>query len=182
MDLYEFITENENTIRPGFFAGTLTVMALWEIVAPRRALSISKVLDWSNNLGLFFFNSFIERLLFPATTVGVAAFEGAMIAISKLKQRLETGEDLLLPDVRTAEDYIGEQGHIAGSTLVPLEELEQRLDEPGDYLERPVITICRTDRKSAKAAQLLAQKGFADVHVAKMGITDWIKNEYPVET
>ncbi len=107
--------------------------------------------------------------------------KGATIDASELKQRLDKNEELLLLDVRTADDYVGEQGHIAGSTLVPLEELEQRIDEIGDFLEKPVITICRTDRKSAKAAQLLAKKGFADVHVARMGMTDWIKNEYPIE-
>jgi len=107
--------------------------------------------------------------------------KGSMVSITDVKQRLDSKADFLLLDVRTAEDYVGEQGHIAGSTLVPLEELGQRIDELGDYLEKPIITICRTDRKSAKAAQLLAQNGFADVHVARMGMTDWIKNKYPVE-
>jgi len=107
--------------------------------------------------------------------------KGSMVNITDLKQRLDSAEDFLLLDVRTADDYVGEQGHIAGSRLIPLEELQQRIDELGDYLEKPVITICRTDRKSAKAAQLLAQKGFADVHVAKMGMTDWIKNGYSIE-
>ena len=104
-----------------------------------------------------------------------------MITVTELKQRLDAGEDILLLDVRTGEDYNGEQGHIAGSRLLPVEELEQRINELDDYLEKPVITICRTDRKSAKAAQILAQKGFADVHVAKMGMTDWNNNAYPVE-
>ena len=106
--------------------------------------------------------------------------KGSMMSITELKQKLDTDEDVLLLDVRTPDDYNGEQGHIAGSMLIPLEELEQRIDELSDYLEKPVITICRTDRKSEKAAQLLAQKGFADVHVARMGMTDWIKNNYPV--
>ena len=96
-------------------------------------------------------------------------------------ETLDNNEDFLLLDVRTPDDYVGEQGHIAGSTLVPLEELEQRIDEIGDFLEKPVITICRTDHKSAKAAQLLAKKGFADVHVARMGMTNWIKNGYVIE-
>ena len=65
--------------------------------------------------------------------------------------------------------------------LLPLEQLEQRIDEISDYYEKTVVTICRTDRKSSKAAQILAEKGFADVHVARMGMTDWIKNKYPVE-
>ncbi len=74
MTLYDFITENENTIRPGFFVGTLSVMVLWEIVAPKRALTVSKALRWTNNIGLVFFNSFIVRLIFPAAAVGVAIF------------------------------------------------------------------------------------------------------------
>lgn len=108
--------------------------------------------------------------------------KGSMLSITELKRKLDADKDVLLLDVRTSEDYNGEQGHIAGSTLIPLEELDQRIDELSDYIEKPVITICRTDRKSAKAAQLLVQKGFSDVRVAKMGMTDWIKNNYPVET
>lgn len=104
---------------------------------------------------------------------------GAMLEVAELKRRLDSDEDVLLLDVRTPEDYDGEQGHVAGSRLVPLEELEQRIDELSEYLEKPIITICRTDKKSGKAAQILAQHGYADVHVAKMGMTDWIKNNYP---
>jgi sterol desaturase/sphingolipid hydroxylase (fatty acid hydroxylase superfamily) len=74
MTIYEFITENEKTIRLSFFIGTLAIMALWEVIAPKRALTVSKALRWSNNLGLVFFNSFIVRLLFPAAAIGVAAF------------------------------------------------------------------------------------------------------------
>jgi len=74
MTIYEFITDNENTIRLSFFVGTLAIMALWEIVAPKRALTVSKAVRWTNNLGLVFFNSFIVRLLFPAAAVGIAAF------------------------------------------------------------------------------------------------------------
>ena len=104
-----------------------------------------------------------------------------MISIDQLKQRLDANEDLLLLDVRPLDAYNGEQGHVAGSIHIPFNELSQRIDELGEYLEKPVITICRTDRMSAKAAQLLAQKGFADVHVAKMGMTDWNKNSYPIK-
>jgi rhodanese-related sulfurtransferase len=104
-----------------------------------------------------------------------------MMDITELKRRLDQDEELLVLDVRTPEDYAGEQGHIRQSTLIPLEQLAQRLDEINAYLEKPVVTICRTDCKSAKAAQILAQHGFADVHVARMGMTEWRKNDYPVE-
>ncbi len=74
MDINEFIMSNEAVIRLSFFLGIFAVMALWEFLAPRRALTVSKVLRWSNNLGLVFLNTFILRLIFPAAAVGVAAF------------------------------------------------------------------------------------------------------------
>ncbi len=49
-------------------------MALWEQVAPRRKLFMSKPVRWLNNLGLAFFNTFLLRLLFPTAAVGMAAF------------------------------------------------------------------------------------------------------------
>ena len=74
MSFTEFIAQHEVTIRLGFFFGVFAIMALWEIKAPRRTLTISKAIRWTNNLGLVFFNSFILRLIFPAAAVGVAAF------------------------------------------------------------------------------------------------------------
>jgi sterol desaturase/sphingolipid hydroxylase (fatty acid hydroxylase superfamily) len=74
MSLSDFVMQHEPAIRMGFFFGVLAVMALWEIAAPRRALTVSKAVRWANNLGLVFFNSFLLRLIFPAAAVGVAAF------------------------------------------------------------------------------------------------------------
>ena len=74
MDINEFIINNEKVIRMAFFFGMLAIMALWEIVAPKRALTVSKSVRWINNLGLVFFNTFLLRLLFPAAAVGMAIF------------------------------------------------------------------------------------------------------------
>ncbi len=57
----------------GFFFGMLAAIGLWELIAPRRALTVSKTVRWVNNLGLVFFNSFIVRLVFPVAAIGVAA-------------------------------------------------------------------------------------------------------------
>lgn len=74
MNIDQFIMQNEVPIRLGFFFGIFAVMALWELMAPRRALTTSKLVRWSNNLGLVFFNSFVLRLIFPAAAVGMAVF------------------------------------------------------------------------------------------------------------
>jgi sterol desaturase/sphingolipid hydroxylase (fatty acid hydroxylase superfamily) len=70
----ELILQNEVFIRLGFFFGIFAVMAIWEVVAPRRALTVSKAVRWANNLGLVFLNTFILRLIFPAAAVGMAVF------------------------------------------------------------------------------------------------------------
>lgn len=107
-----------------------------------------------------------------------------MIPVSELKQRLDNKEKLLLLDVRTEADYAGEQGHIAGSLLIPVEQLEQKISSLDEQLNNnrgiSVVTICRTDRKSAKAAQILSEHGFNNVYIAKMGMTDWNKAGYPL--
>ncbi len=77
MTINDWILQHESAIRLGFFFGVLALMALWELLAPRRALTVSKSLRWSNNLGLVFFNTVVLRLLFPAAAVGMAAFTSA---------------------------------------------------------------------------------------------------------
>ena len=72
MPFNEFVVNHEVAIRLSFFFGTFIIIALWEIIAPRRALTVSKLVRWANNLGLVFLNSFIIRLLLPAAAIGVA--------------------------------------------------------------------------------------------------------------
>lgn len=72
MNWNDWILGNELPIRLGFFFGIFAVMAVWEVLSPRRALTVSKGIRWINNLGLVFLNSFVLRLLFPAAAVGVA--------------------------------------------------------------------------------------------------------------
>jgi len=74
MQIELFLIEHEKTIRSACFVGILVIMATWEVVAPRRALTVSKAVRWVNNLGLVFFNSFILWLVFPIAALGLAAF------------------------------------------------------------------------------------------------------------
>ncbi len=74
MNWHNWILVNELPIRLGFFFGIFALMAVWEIFAPRRTLTVPKTVRWTNNLGLVVFNSLILRLLFPVAAVGVALF------------------------------------------------------------------------------------------------------------
>src|SRR4051812_567703 len=62
----------EPVIRLACFAGVLFLMALWEVLAPRRPLTVRRPLRWSSNLGLTALNTLMVRLLLPAGAVGAA--------------------------------------------------------------------------------------------------------------
>lgn len=68
---------NEAILRLGFFLGIFLSMALWEMLAPRRALAHRRLIRWISNLGITAFNSVLAYLVFPAAAVGTALYAGA---------------------------------------------------------------------------------------------------------
>ena len=70
----QFVLAHEPAIRLGFFFGIFALVALWELAAPRRTLSLSRALRWSSNLGLVVLNTVLLRLVFPLAAVGAATF------------------------------------------------------------------------------------------------------------
>jgi len=62
----------ENAIRLGFFFLIFALVALWELLAPRRGLTTSKKVRWVSNLGITFMNPLLVRLLFPILAVNMA--------------------------------------------------------------------------------------------------------------
>ena len=132
----------------------------------------------------------VQKGLIALALLAAAAFlprliaklrERPMLDVEELKRRLDAGEDLLVMDVRTAADFVGEQGHLPVARNMPLEELADRADELGADPERTIAIVCRTDRRSAKAAALLTRRGFADVHVVRGGMTAWLEHGWPAE-
>ncbi|ODS52858.1 MAG: molybdenum cofactor biosynthesis protein MoeB [Acidobacteria bacterium SCN 69-37] len=90
------------------------------------------------------------------------------ISVTDLKQRLDAG-DIWLLDVREPRE--AEITKIEGSTLIPLGELPKRLDEiPTD---RDVAVHCKSGVRSAKAVNLLREKGFTRVRNVRGGILEW---------
>jgi sterol desaturase/sphingolipid hydroxylase (fatty acid hydroxylase superfamily) len=55
------------------FLGVFALMAVWEIIAPRRPLAASRVSRWTANLSIVVLNTITARLLFSTTAVGAAA-------------------------------------------------------------------------------------------------------------
>lgn len=63
---------NEFVIRLGFFAGVLALMAIWEVLAPRRRLTTHKSLRWASNLGLVALDTVAVRFIVPLGAIGSA--------------------------------------------------------------------------------------------------------------
>jgi sterol desaturase/sphingolipid hydroxylase (fatty acid hydroxylase superfamily) len=68
----EALLQNASAIRLACFLGILVLMALWEVVAPRRAQSIRRRARWPSNLGIVVLNTAVLRVLIPTTAVGLA--------------------------------------------------------------------------------------------------------------
>ena len=72
MDIGQTLIDTEATVRFAAFAVVFALMAAWEVVAPRRALSLPKSRRWPANLGVTLLNVTLVRVLFPTATVGIA--------------------------------------------------------------------------------------------------------------
>jgi sterol desaturase/sphingolipid hydroxylase (fatty acid hydroxylase superfamily) len=62
----------EQYIRLVAFCGIFAVMALWELIGPRRKQTVGRTWRWPNNLGVVLVDTVLVRILFPTTAVGLA--------------------------------------------------------------------------------------------------------------
>ncbi len=91
----------------------------------------------------------------------------------------ESAARVQIIDVRATEEFTDALGHIRGATLLPLSALAAgaaQLDRT-----RPVVTVCRSGARSAQAAVLLHNAGFADVANLAGGMLRWRAEGLPVE-
>ncbi len=92
------------------------------------------------------------------------------VTVEQLKARLDASDGVFILDVRKSHEY--DICSIPGSTLIPLDELPNRLDELRDVGE--MIVHCKSGARSAKAVKLLREAGITDAHNLKGGILRWI--------
>mgnify|MGYP003932788103 FL=1 len=131
----------------------------------------------------------IQKGLIAMALLAVAGFlprlvsrlrQHPMVDVETLKAKLDAQDCPVLLDVRSTDEFIGEQGHIAEARNIPLEQLKERLTELGDDPEVPILVICRTDRRSNQAVRQLAGNGFSQVRVVQGGMTAWLDKGWPV--
>ncbi|MGD8552367.1 MAG: rhodanese-like domain-containing protein [Anaerolineales bacterium] len=112
----------------------------------------------------------------PSADVASPEVVSGLIDAQTYNQRFVDGEDHLLIDVRTPEEFAS--GHIPGAINISVQSLPDRLDEvPND---ETIVVYCRTGNRSATATDILVDAGYAPVYDLG-GIVDWVSAGYPVE-
>lgn len=105
----------------------------------------------------------------PAAAVSKATLP-AEISIQEAAAQRDAGAFIL--DVREPSEW--NEFHVPGSTLIPLGQLQARVNEvPKD---KPVVVVCRSGNRSKPGRDILKQAGFENVTSMNGGLTQW-KNE-----
>nr|WP_296752100.1 rhodanese-like domain-containing protein [Thioalkalivibrio sp.] len=107
------------------------------------------------------------------------------ISPEDLADAIEEGEPWLIVDLREPYEY--ERLHVPDSILVPRGLLEgavesnspHRIDTLCEARDRPVALLCTTGARSALAAVVLQQMGFASVANIAGGIELWEGEDLP---
>ena len=96
------------------------------------------------------------------------------ISAKDLKQKLDSGADIFVLDVREPHEY---QIANLGAKLIPLGDLPARLGELDK--NREIVVHCKSGGRSQKASELLAQNGFKNVQNLAGGILGWSNDVDP---
>ena len=86
--------------------------------------------------------------------------------------------DALVLDLRTPAEYDDDLSHLDQSIVVPVEELEARVEEFAKYRTGTVLLYDRSGTSLTRAGQILVTHGFQQVYVVDGGLKayrDWQK-------
>ena len=87
------------------------------------------------------------------------------ITVADVQKKINAKNNILLLDVRTVTEFDGPLSHIAGAVLLPIQELEQRVDELNEHKEKEIIVICRSGNRSQSGTRILISHGFNAVNM-----------------
>ena len=107
--------------------------------------------------------------------------EVSWINAAELHAQLKNGIAPTILDVRGGDEFIGPLGHIPAALNIPLGEIPERISEIHAAANGAVILVCKTDMRSAKAAKLLPEASFQNVHVLRGGMELWNQNGFEIE-
>ncbi len=80
--------------------------------------------------------------------------------MAEFKEKLKSDNNIVVLDVRTSEEFIGPLGKVESSINIPVQVLDQRINELEKFKDKEIIVICRTQNRSAVAVEYLKRAGF----------------------
>jgi len=99
----------------------------------------------------------------------------AEVSVAEAAAKRDAGAFIL--DVRTPEEW--NEFHVPGSTLIPIDQLPNRVAEvPKD---KEVVVVCRSGNRSATGRDVLLKAGYPQVTSLAGGLTTWRSAGKPVE-
>ncbi len=121
----------------------------------------------------------VAGILLVMAVVLFAQNESTLITPAEALNAVQHDSTIVLLDVRTAAEFNGPSGHLAHALLIPVQELERRVDELKPYKDRVIIVYCRTGHRSTAGTEILQKHGY---HTRNMqgGITRWNAENLPV--
>lgn len=92
------------------------------------------------------------------------------ISAEDAKKRIDSGDSLIILDVRNADEY--EEKHIPGAILIPNDDIGTEPLAALPDLNQEILVYCRSGNRSAQAAKKLIEAGYTKVYDFG-GIGDW---------
>ena len=100
-------------------------------------------------------------------------FDVAPVEVEQLRS------EIVLIDVREPEEFVGELGHVPGSTLMPLGSLPQQIHSlPKD---KTIVFICRSGNRSAQASAFASMQNLKNTYNMLGGMILWNNLILPIE-
>ena len=102
------------------------------------------------------------------------------IDVKNAHNMINDGSDsnLIILDVRTQSEY--EKGHLEKAILIPVTELQSRINELLQYINNEIIVYCHIGARSSQASSILDSNKFTKVYNILGGIAAWESANYSV--
>ncbi len=117
----------------------------------------------------------VLAMLLVASVVFAAAVKP--LSVKDAQALIAKAPNLYILDVRTPDEY--RQARMKNSVLIPVNDLERRLNEVPR--NRPVLVICAVGARSKQASEFLVAQGYKEVYHLNDGLVGWYRAGLPIE-
>jgi rhodanese-related sulfurtransferase len=123
--------------------------------------------------------------------ISLAVFSGALLLAPIIQGAVATGlganeavqlmnrEKAVVIDVCEPNEFAA--GHVVGAKNIPLSDLQAKLGSAVKNKKLPIILVCQSGARSARAVATAKGLGFEQVHSLGGGLVAWKSANLPVE-